>query len=278
MVSTTIQLLEGMTLNSRIIPSSYGSGHAHAAYEIGMLAGGKARAFYRGAYQALQDELIVFDSGEPHAGYLIGEAGWLRRTFLYIEPCALRCVGSAVADKPISAFHFPKLGAPDLLKPFISLFTELQQGVSTLEAQAQTVDALSLLLERHADIDVRPRPIGHEPHAVREVKAYLAANLNKNVSLETLGSVTQMNWDYLRKAFRAHVGVPPHRYQTLLRLERAKVLILKGIPISQAALEVGFADQAHLTRAFRRYLEFTPSLLNSPSPSLNVQNVQDARR
>ena len=166
-------------------------------------------------------------------------------------------------DKEAPLPYFPKLSAPDLTYTFTSLFTALQRGVSALEVQAKTVDALSLLLERHADVPIRPRPIGQEPRAVQEVKAYLEANLHENVSLEMLGTVTQMNWDYLRKAFRAQVGVPPHRYQTLLRLERAKALILAGVPIAQAALEVGFADQAHLTRAFRRYLEFTPSILTA---------------
>ena len=266
------QILTGVTLSSHVMPSGYGSGHAHPAYQIGTLEGGRGHAFYRGAHQTLADDLIIFDSGEPHGGRMIGDAGWLRRTFLDVEPFALRRISSAVADEPAEASHFPKLSAPDLSETFADLFAAIRGGVSTLEAQERTVDALSLLLERHADTSLRPRSVGQEPRSVREVRAYLEANLAENVSLETLGEVAGMNWDYLRKAFRAHVGVPPHRYQTLLRLERAKRLIAEGVPIAQAALAVGFADQAHLTRAYRRHLEVTPSLLNGKP---EVQNVQD---
>ena len=271
MENLKIQITRGLTLSSYILPSRYGAGHAHAAYQIGVLEGGRGHAFYRGAYQTVTDELIVFDSAEPHAGRMIGYTGWFRRTFLDVEPPALRRIGGAVADKPIEPY-LSKLSMPDLSQPFTDLFADVRRGVSALEAQARTVDALSLLLERHADVPLRPRPVGQEPRAVREVRAYLEAKLAENVSLETLGEVTQMNWDYLRKAFRAHVGVPPHRYQTLLRLERAKRLIAEGVPIAQAALAVGFADQAHLTRAYRRHLEVTPSLLNGKP---EVQNVQD---
>ena len=275
MASVNVQITESVTLDSRIIASSYGSGHAHPAYQVGILEGGRSRAFYRGLHQTSADELIVFDSGEPHGGYVIGHEGWLRRTFLDIEPCALQRIGCAVTGRSVPAFHFPALGVADLFAPFASLFADLRQGVPKLEAEARTVDALLLLLERHADVRLRPRPIGQEPKAVREVRAYLEANLAENVSLEVLGEVTQMNWDYLRKAFRAHIGVPPHRYQVLLRLGRAKRLITNGAPLAQTAVAVGFADQAHLTRAFRRHLEMTPgSLRHKPS----VQNVQDLGR
>ena len=270
-----MNVLDGVTLNSSALPSGYSAGHAHAAYQIGMLEGGRGHAFYRGAHQTLADELIVFDSGESHGGRMVGDAGWLRRTFLDVEPFALQRISSAVADKPVEASHFPKLSVPDLSQTFADLFAAIRGGVSELEVQERTVDALSLLLERHADTSLRPLSVGQEPGAVREARAYLEANLAENISLETLGEVTGMNWDYLRKAFRRHVGVPPHRYQVLLRLERAKYLISRGAPIAQAAVAVGFADQAHLTRAFRRYLEMTPSSLHH-KPS--VQNIQDLRR
>ena len=277
MTPVNVQITEGVTLDSRIIASGYGSGHAHPAYQVGILEGGRSRAFYRGSHQTSANELIIFDSGEPHAGHLIGHTGWLRRTFLDIEPCALQRIGGVVTGRSMPAFYFPALGVADLFAPFASLFADLRRGVPKLEAEARTVDALSLLLERHADVRLRPRPIGQEPKAVREVRAYLEANLAENVSLEVLGEVTQMNWDYLRKAFRRSVGVPPHRYQILLRLERAKHLISRGTPIAQAAVAVGFADQAHLTRAFKRQLEVTPSLVRKKpeGEKLEVQNIQD---
>ena len=268
------QILAGVTLSSHVMPNGYGSGHAHPAYQVGILEGGRGHAFYRGAHQTLADELIIFDSGEPHGGRVIGDVGWLRRTFLDVEPFALRRIYGAAVNKAVPTFHFPTLNVPYLSETFTDLFTDIRGGVLALEAEARTVDALSLLLERHADIPLRPRAIGHEPRAVREVRAYLDAHLHKNVSLQELGEVTQMNWDYLRKAFRAHVGVPPHRYQVLLRLGRAKRLIASGTPLAQAAVAVGFADQAHLTRAFRKHLEMTPSSLRH-KPS--VQNVQDLR-
>ena len=63
---------------------------------------------------------------------------------------------------------------------------------------------------------------------------------------------------HLVRAFRREVGIPPHRYLTGRRLDRARHLLLAGHRPSDVAVEVGFHDQAHLTRHFKRTLGVTP--------------------
>jgi len=58
--------------------------------------------------------------------------------------------------------------------------------------------------------------------------------------------------------FREQVGVAPHRYICRLRLERAQLLIRKGVPAATAASEAGFYDQSHLSRHFKSVLGMTP--------------------
>ena len=263
------EISAGLSFSDKFVAATFSKGHQHEAYQVGVLEGGVGHTFYRGVHQSLADTLIVFESGEPHAGRLVSPTGWLRRTFLDIEPGALRRIASEVADRDMPAPHFPELSTFNLLSPFRTLFADLKQGLTPLETEERTVDALTLLTRQHADAMLSPRPIGAEPRARLEARNYLEAHLTDNVSLAQLGEVTQMNWDYLRRVFRDHTGVSPHRYQILLRLERAKRLLLQGVPLAQAALAVGFADQAHLTRAFKRHLGVTPGRL------VAVQNVQD---
>ena len=56
----------------------------------------------------------------------------------------------------------------------------------------------------------------------------------------------------------AESGLPPHQYQTHVRLARARALLRRGEPASQVAIAVGFADQSHFVRAFRRFHGLTP--------------------
>ena len=60
------------------------------------------------------------------------------------------------------------------------------------------------------------------------------------------------------RSFSREVGIPPHRYLTGRRLDRARRLLLAGGRPAEVAAEVGFHDQAHLTRHFKRMLGVTP--------------------
>ncbi len=63
---------------------------------------------------------------------------------------------------------------------------------------------------------------------------------------------------HLTRIFRQQVGMPPYAYLTYRRVEEAKKLLQQQWPLTQTALETGFADQSHLTRQFKRMLGVTP--------------------
>jgi AraC family transcriptional regulator len=62
------------------------------------------------------------------------------------------------------------------------------------------------------------------------------------------------------RAFRAFHGVPVGTYARRLRLDWvARRLAETDEPIASLAIEAGFADQPHLTRAFRAFSGLTPA-------------------
>ena len=61
------------------------------------------------------------------------------------------------------------------------------------------------------------------------------------------------------RAFRQAYGLSPSDYQRQLRVRAARRLLSAGVAPASAAAEAGFADQAHLTRWFRRYYGVTPA-------------------
>ena len=69
-------------------------------------------------------------------------------------------------------------------------------------------------------------------------------------------------------AFRSLVGIAPKHYEMLGRLERANVVLRSGVdtPLATIAADVGFADQAHMSRDLRRLTDHTPSQIQRLAP------------
>jgi AraC-like DNA-binding protein len=79
---------------------------------------------------------------------------------------------------------------------------------------------------------------------------------------------------YLLRVFHNAVGVPPHEYQTQVRIAQARKLIRKGMSISQVALTTGFFDQSHLYRNFKRIVGVTPGQYLSQSKIVQYTGEQ----
>ncbi|WP_316317403.1 helix-turn-helix domain-containing protein, partial [Clavibacter michiganensis] len=63
----------------------------------------------------------------------------------------------------------------------------------------------------------------------------------------------------LLRAFRTSTGMPPYAWLAQHRVARARGLLDAGLRPAEVAALVGFADQAHLTRWFRRVPGVTPA-------------------
>jgi AraC-like DNA-binding protein len=70
----------------------------------------------------------------------------------------------------------------------------------------------------------------------------------------------------LIQVFKRATGVvSPHQYLVSYRIHRAKALLGSGQPIVQVALEMGFVNQAHFSRTFKRYNMITPGQFQKES-------------
>src|SRR5207248_11309415 len=102
-----------------------------------------------------------------------------------------------------------------------------------------------------------PRPLPAAP--LRRVLDYLNDNLAGPVSLADLAAVARVSVFHFARQFRGAVGEAPHRYVIRLRVERAQALLRHGrLSPAQVAAAVGFADQSHLNRHFKRLTGLTP--------------------
>jgi transcriptional regulator GlxA family with amidase domain len=94
----------------------------------------------------------------------------------------------------------------------------------------------------------------------RRVLAHMAANLAMPLRNRELADLVGLSEFHFNVAFRNSLGASPHEYLIRRRIERAQQLMLStDLPLCDIANECGLADQAHLTRLFRRVVGETPA-------------------
>jgi AraC-like DNA-binding protein len=248
-----LELIHARYRNQRFDP------HFHDTYSIGMLEQ-RAMAFQaRGAvHTASRGQITIINPGVVHTGEPATEGGWQYRS-LYPSIASLKAVARELtgleADMPYFplVFHDPQLSAA-----LRALHQSLETPGAALERQSVYLMLLATLIHRHADARYAPQAVRVEHRAVLQAKAFLRAHVSDDVSLEELTHVTGLSPFYLVRVFKQQTGLPPHRYQTQLRVELAKQRLRAGADIATVALDVGFADQSHLTRKFKAVVGVTP--------------------
>jgi AraC family transcriptional regulator len=94
----------------------------------------------------------------------------------------------------------------------------------------------------------------------RSVVAYIEDHLAERISLATLAQLARVSPYHFCRAFKQSLGVPPHRYHSNLRIERAKTLLARSAAsVTDIGITVGFSETSSFSAAFRKATGLTPT-------------------
>jgi len=129
-----------------------------------------------------------------------------------------------------------------------------------------SVDYLQLLLgahllQRYGRLQKSPRIVaaGLGPVQKRRAIELLNENLAGRIRLSDLAHECGLSISHFARSFKATFGMPAHRWLVHRRVERSKELMAQdATSLADIADEIGFADQATFTRAFRQIVGVSP--------------------
>jgi AraC-like DNA-binding protein len=234
--------------------------HTHDTACFALLTRGAIRIKMRGQeFTARRGDLYAIEADEPHAGWATDDAGWNLRT-LYVDTSYLRSVVSEDRTSRLLDLRGPIIRDPALAAMFYSVHRCSQIQGPSIYREEQYISFITRLLERHAgNIKVSIRP-GQEDRAIRLAKEFIDNSLDERVSLTAIANAAGLPPYRLYRAFEKTTGMTPHAYQRQARVRLAINLIRANRPLGDVAFSTGFADQAHLTRWFRRMMGITPGV------------------
>jgi AraC-like DNA-binding protein len=225
--------------------------HTHDAWTVFIVDDGVVRydldGRARGAAVAMVNVLpphVVHDGRPGSRGY--------RKRVLYVETDVLpEALSGAAVDRPSLADRG--------LRGLVSGLHDAL-GCDDDRLEAETRFALVAERIRNALGGSPPRPDPEPDDRLAEaVRAYLDAHVFESVTLAGAAANLERSPAHIARAFSRVFGISPHAYVIGRRLDAARTRILGGQPLADVAADVGFYDQAHLTRRFKRFLATTPS-------------------
>jgi AraC family transcriptional regulator len=185
---------------------------------------------------------------------------------LYLSPALLANVAAdALGVDAIEVKLNERIGVSDgfLHQLGLVLLAELQSGgLAAPRYVASLTQALVLhLLRNHAHFHraLPTRTIGLTPHALRGVLDYIHSHLTHALTQAEVAAIAHISPFHFARLFRQAIGQSLHQYIITQRVEAAERLLLAGrLTLAEIALQVGFTDQSHLARHFKRHCGLTP--------------------
>jgi AraC-like DNA-binding protein len=249
----------------------------HDGFSIGVCTEGLEMIRYRGRrHYAAPGSVVILPPGEAHTG---GPSGGTNFMYRVMYPTVeLLADGSARAPR----FAEPVVSDPVLATQLRRAHAALSQaaqglprpasrllGTEPLETESQLSWLFGELVRRHASPAAPDDVLPGAGAVARRVMGQLADQLTCPPALAELAAEAGLSRYQLLRAFRAEVGMPPYAWLAQHRVARARRLLEQGHRPAEAATLTGFADQAHLTRWFRRVVGVTPGTYRN--------GVQDSR-
>ena len=251
---------------SGLSEARYGNGSTHGEYplhwhrewQICLVERGDGWVWYRGArHRTPAGTVFVIPPGHPHAnGANASGCGFrwvLVEDQVFVEHAAILGID---LDKARMAPD-PLLAEAKVVKRFGRFNEALRYKKRALDLECELLGLAGELL-RYKTQHCPAIASALQPGTARRARHFLVENMSNNVSLSDISTAVGLSPFALVRQFHSTYGMPPHQWLLQARIEEAKQKLRHGADLTALAGELGFSDQAHFTRIFRRFTGVSP--------------------
>lgn len=231
--------------------------HAHPEYVIGAIVqGAETLAFADARFLLPEGSTLFIRPDEVHANEGVGPEPFGYRV-IYADRERFRSAlkgtrADGDGDPVMFANHVSQ--SRRLYRHVLRCHRGLIEAVDALEQQSLFVELVGGLARHGLASNARP-PAGAGLAAARQ---RIDDDFREPVSLDTLAQVAGLSTFHFLRAFKGAYGQTPVAYRTQRRISEASRLLRAAVPLAEVAAITGFADQAHLSRQFQRYMGISP--------------------
>jgi AraC family transcriptional regulator len=213
--------------------------------------------------QYLAGQVSVHPAGIPIRWEWKSKLNFLVMTLApdFLDRVALGTFGPAAV--PVQLWHEDGRHDPLINNVAAALLRELLARDAATQAFIESLaTVLSVHLIRHYAQSPHTTPESAPVHrAVAAAVEFIREHYAQEVTLAEMAKAAGISPFHLTRIFKKAIGMSPHQYLIEVRVHSANALLAAGAEhpsLAEVAAAVGFSDQSHLTRQFKRILGTTP--------------------
>jgi AraC-like DNA-binding protein len=233
--------------------------HAHSTFSIGSILGGRSTYLNGDTLEHIHaGAVVVINAQMAHACNPAEDAAWSYRMF-HIDVDWLARLQQSLG-----------FGVQEGYRPFAQTLTwdaDLFNGLNALydllvdpqvDILRKDSAATQYFTRLQQTLNPAPDTLQAPDRRIARAAEFINDNYTRALKLEEICAAADLSPSYLIRAFREQYGLTPHAYVVNRRIEFSRAQLRRGHAIADVAAEAGFADQAHLQRAFRQFVAATP--------------------
>jgi AraC-like DNA-binding protein len=236
--------------------------HFHDSYSIGFIKNGVEKvSIGNKQLLATKNTIVVINPYEIHSNMYFDEHKWSYSS-IYLNQDILNYFFGLNQFEKSGKLNFNNFIEDEVLlnqlktfheNPELETNTKLNNIVCSLIKYNQNTSRVTTKLYKKEEINML------------EAAVFIDNNFQSKIIISRLADKYKLNSTQFIRAFKAHKGITPINYVTLLRLNFAKELILKNHSMVEVALESGFYDQSHFTHSFIKHFGISPLIFKKSS-------------
>ena len=249
---SNIRLVKGTNVNHNF------PFHIHESFSLGIVEKGQRVIQLKSGedFVISAQECFILNPNQPHS-CMTGEGENHDYWVISIAPVLVYDVCNKISGQGkgcVATFPHVRITDPAIYRGFSAWIKK--QTFNKPMNDDEFIKLLRNLISSHVVFSTTPNPIQHS--IVKEACDYIETNVNRVVRLNEIADMTHASPFYLNRVFREEIGVPPYTYLLQTRIKKSIELLLKTDSITEAAFTLGFSDQSHFTRLFKKDIGITP--------------------
>ncbi|MDW6004675.1 AraC family transcriptional regulator [Vibrio mangrovi] len=243
--------------SSKESKACYGK-HTHEEFSIGAVDSGLSDYFNSNVRCRIQTgSIVIINPSEVHSCNPAPDTNWSYK-MLYVCPKWLSHIQSMVVGQhlkefvPFSVNHLENHQIFTQLQKLSNILTKSNNDMQIEENCIAFFSNLFAMTNQYSYDKQSPK------RNVSRAYEYIRDNFKCNISVKDIASYSGLSEYHLIHAFRKTYGITPHAMQIAMRINEAKRQLKEGNKIASIATDLGFTDQSHFHKNFKKLVAATP--------------------